>query len=199
MKTLWNKFRRWEPIYWFRARVWHRYHLVDVRGEDGYKWGYMDPCSKMYLACFKVLKEFILETGWKEHPPKIEDYYTLGPTGRPTETCKDSSCYGEERDWWDGEKEQIEGQITWQNEVWEIFCWWEFDRKKEWDRVDALLNGIDLGFDTEPFGDGEFVRVKSRFRDNPKWKEWCEGKDRLEKKDDEMLEKLIKYRRYLWT
>lgn len=198
-------FRRWTPIYWFRARVWHRYHLVDLRGEDGYRWGYMDPCSKLYLACFKILKEYVDEEGWAEGggPSTLAAYYDLGPTGRPIQhECKKmggTTCSCPERDWWDGEREQIEEQIDRQNRTWALYVWWTVERKKEREEIDSLLNGVDLGFDFEPARDGLFEMLPRTRRDDPRWQEWVRRDNEFEEKDEEMLRKLIELRRCLWT
>ncbi len=54
----WYAFRRLQPIYWLRTHTINRYHIVDVRGQGDYKWGWCDRDHLMYLACFKILVDF---------------------------------------------------------------------------------------------------------------------------------------------
>jgi hypothetical protein len=53
--------------YWIRTHTYNKYHLLDLRqtenrgGEAYYRWGYLDPCTALVLANFKVLERYIQE------------------------------------------------------------------------------------------------------------------------------------------
>lgn len=53
--------------YWIRTHTYNRYHILDLRqkenkgGEAYYRWGYLDPCTALVLANFKVLERYIAE------------------------------------------------------------------------------------------------------------------------------------------
>ena len=50
---------RWQPLYWLRSHTFNRYHILDISGQDGYKWGWIDSDTQMELACFKILTNFV--------------------------------------------------------------------------------------------------------------------------------------------
>jgi len=50
--------RRWPLLYWLRARIIKRYHLVDCRNNE-YRWGWCDVDYLMLYACFELLRRFV--------------------------------------------------------------------------------------------------------------------------------------------
>ncbi len=72
-------------------------------------------------------------------------------------------------------------------ELREIYHWWKFERKKEHDA-------------NNKFGDGtrwNFEEGKMHYSED--WQQFSDGVEALDKKDDEMFERLIKIRHYMWT
>lgn len=63
-------------------------------------------------------------------------------------------------------------------EIRELYEWWKRGRKAEQDELHAMDHGNYNG---------------------PAWQAWMKRHDELEAKDDEMLDRLMKVRRYLWT
>ncbi len=67
LKKMWGWLAHWlieKAWYWTRTHTYNRYHLLDLRAaepenSEGYRWGYLDPCSKMELAMFLCLREYI--------------------------------------------------------------------------------------------------------------------------------------------
>lgn len=55
----WRKFWGWTPMYWLRCHTFTRYHIIDLRGRDGYTWGWLDRDHAMFIACFKLLEEYV--------------------------------------------------------------------------------------------------------------------------------------------
>jgi hypothetical protein len=81
-------------------------------------------------------------------------------------------------DWdWDPEKKKVAEEIR------TLYSWWTEGRKAEWDAIEEL---------------GKLTPAKFEF-DNPAWREYCRAMDAAEAKDDEMFERLMKIRHYLWT
>ncbi len=110
--------------YWIRTHTYNRYHIIDIRGADGeYKWGWIDRDHAMFLACFKLLTEFV-----ERETPEI------GINETPLET------YGVE----DGDEslEYIKAQIARHEEVRALYDWWKTGRKKEHDECAALADKL---------------------------------------------------------
>lgn len=59
-----------EFLYWFRTHTYNRYHIIDLRTKDIYKWGWIDQDNRMFIACFKCLEDFVE----KEKPFEQTDY-----------------------------------------------------------------------------------------------------------------------------
>lgn len=57
-RKLWRRVRRFAPIYWLRTHIINRYHIIDIRGQGDYTWGWIDRDQAMFLACFKLLVDF---------------------------------------------------------------------------------------------------------------------------------------------
>jgi len=132
--------------YWLRCHTWTSYHIIDIRGQDGYHWGWIDRDHAMYLACFKLLVDYV------EH----EDPRCGLVDIRAKETV----------DEWD--REALECQYEREKEIRALYDWWTKERKLDQDAHAA-----------KPYDH--------------------ERQDRLDAKDDEMLERLMKIRKALWT
>lgn len=48
--------RKW---YWFTSTYIRKYHIIDIRGQDGYTHGWIDKDRVLFLAAFKCLVDFI--------------------------------------------------------------------------------------------------------------------------------------------
>jgi hypothetical protein len=68
-------------------------------------------------------------------------------------------------------------------EIKTLYSWWTKGRKEEHDALEELGNML----------------PQDRMLDSPMWKEYCRGMDAAEAKDNEMFERLMKIRHYLWT
>lgn len=156
IQQLWRDIWGWKPLYWLRCHTFTKYHIIDIRGQDGYKWGWLDRDHAMYLACFKLLTEFV----------ELED-----PTvGQRTEADYRGDL--DETEWLEFHRPSIIPQLEREVEVRALYDWWKTGRKQEWDACYAASN------------------LKET-----KWDEFT----RLEEKDEEMLMRLMKVRRSLWT
>ena len=156
IEGLWRDIWGWRPLYWLRCHTFTKYHIIDIRGQDDYKWGWIDRDHAMYLACFKLLTEFV----------ELEDP-TVGQ--RSMEDYRGDLTQQEFDDFY---KPTVAPQLEREVEVRALYDWWKTTRKQEWDACYASSN------------------LKET---------WWEEFTRLEEKDEEMLMRLMKVRRTLWT
>jgi hypothetical protein len=77
LRTIWRKLDRikvfgCEPFYWLRTHTVDRYHLIDIGGMDGYKWGWIDRDHAMLLANMRLLCDYVEKEydfiNWKSDP-----------------------------------------------------------------------------------------------------------------------------------
>lgn len=188
----------WTPLYWLRTHTINRYHLLDLRGQGDYTWGYLDPCHKMWLACFAILCDFVENESPTVGLNGIDAYYKLGPTGRPLQIQDGSPS--KERDWWEHEKESILAQVAREKEIRAVYEWWKNGRAEEHRKLDKMLVGMNLGFNFIKVEGTDYSSIESKTRsDDPKWVAWKKRNEELERKDEKMLQRLIKVRIHLWT
>ena len=138
---IWWEMWGWKPMYWFRCHTFTKYHIIDIRGADGYKWGYTDPAFRLWAACFKTLEDFIEN----EKPFDMIDYEGGGQGDIEKELRE---LYG----WWkegrakehEAHEKMLEGwhedRKLWGGELWSRKAY-EDPRWKAWsaerDRLDA--------------------------------------------------------------
>lgn len=186
-QRIWRKIKRWEPLYWLRTHTYNRYHIINISGQDGYKWGWIDRSHAMYLACFKLLEEFV-ELEDPEIGTRTEKDYRGDPEVIP------------EDEWIKYHKPSIDDQLEGDREIRALYDWWKTGRKQEHDACDKILDGYSKDFDDifkpipEKPGFLEYIQDHS-----PQWEAWKLEHDRLEAKDEEMLQRLMKVRQRLWT
>lgn len=161
-------------LYWLRTHTINKYHLVDCRcPRNGYSWGWFDRSELLLFANMAILKEYV----------EKESHQIA----------------------WDSPDWPI-GQHLWK-EMSEILKWWDHDRKLEHDAYDELLTKA-YGFKDctvfEPCEDNPHLhRMRFTRENDPAWRADCdrcrEAEEALEKKDEEMLIRLIKIRGALWS
>lgn len=139
-----------------------RYHMLDLRQEGGYRYGWNDVPEKMLYAMFNLLGEYLS----KEEPNDLTQWYT---------------------------QEQIDadaGYTAQQNDILEaraIHHWWTVQRKEDAKEKDRLLT----------------LWSSARKAKDPKkeeyWTQMRKMDEDAETKTDEMIARLMKIRRTLWT
>jgi len=139
-----------------------RYHFLDLRQPNGYRYGWTDVPEKMLFAMFNLLGEYLNE----EKPHDLTQWYT---------------------------KEQIdtdEGLKRQQNKLEEaraIYHWWTVEREEEYARKSEMQNKW-------------WTARKSKDPNREKyWEQLCQMDIDMEAKTDEMIGRLMKIRRSLWT
>lgn len=167
-----------DAIWWVRHRTTDRYHIIDISGMDGYDKGWIDRDHAMYLACFKLLCDFVEKESkiLMTRDVTLADYTseTYQPTG--------------------DELECIKNQIDHENEIRAIYLWWKHTRPAE----KRAHESVELN--SPPLFDVDWQLNRStEFYESQMWKDYFAEDQRLDEKDDEMLERLMKVRKYLWT
>lgn len=163
------RFKVWAPIvkpfkdfkYWFVSHVVpsRRYHMLDLRQPNGYRYGWQDTDRRMLYANFNLLNEFV------KH--EMEDFYCPTP-----DECSD-------------EGSRIQRNTYF--EIHEIHNWWNVERQKELNAIDKLTN--------------DWWKAKKAIdpRASELFDELQSLKQKYDEKEEEMLIRLIKVRKSLWT
>lgn len=159
--------------YWIRCHTYNRYHIINISGQDDYRWGWIDRDHAMYLACFALLVDFV-ENEDPEVGLRAIEYYAPKFTNNPTEF----------HDWYAYAGPSIESQLEREHEVRTLYDWWKTNRALEHKAHDEQPTGFGTGF---------------RIHDECVWAKWRAEQERLEQKDLEMLDRLMKVRQSLWT
>ena len=160
--------KRITPFYWFRAHTFNRYHIINISGMDGYKWGWTNSDSKMELACFRILVDFVE----KEYPGCVDWDYD-------DEIKKIRDEFMEIYEWWTKAEEDA------MNELFEESGWnWSFSEVPETKAAPALR---------------KLYSMNTTMTDPAKYAEYVKRQEAAREKQEEMLIKLIKLRKYLWT
>jgi hypothetical protein len=182
LESVWRRLWGWTPLYWLRCHTFTRYHIIDIRGQDDYKWGWIDRSHAMYLACFTLLVDFV-----EKEDPTVGLRTEANYRGDPDMIDDD--------EWNQYHKPSIDYQLANEREIRALYDWWKLTRKQEWDACYAIHKDIH-----NPFRKIEGSNT-SVFEPNtsPEHDAWMEEYDRLEAKDEEMLGRLIKIRQCLWT
>ena len=83
-------------------------------------------------------------------------------------------------------------------EIRALYRWWTVDRQREWLAQEKAADDLYI-FDL-PIGTSfEERRTDRTPEQQARWDSWVDQEDVLEKKDDDMLMRLIQIRRFLWT
>jgi hypothetical protein len=155
--------------YWIRTHTYNRYHLLDLRSDVG----------------------IVYKWGWIENDTAmmLSCFNILRKFVEVEKGLASLSWDFENDEWWKeaGEKERkvYINQRNDMNEIKTLYDWWMKEREREHYNVNGMY-GYDRKLVLDIFNDGRTLN-------------WLEAMDELDKKDDLMLEKLIKYRHYLWT
>ncbi len=170
--AIFTKFLRlkFEPMYWLRCHTFNRYHIINVSGQDGYKWGWCDTPQKMEYACFKLLVDFVEN----EFPGHIDwDHEQMRDT-------RDE--FLELYRWWTSGKKEEEEACS------KLFDECGFD----WGFEEINDGPANLALE-------KLYSMRTSIGDKKKYDEYVVMSKALEEKNEEMLLRLIKVRHHLWT
>ena len=159
-----------KALYWLRTHTYNRYHMLDMRSKvNGYTWGWYDRSTLILFANMALLRDFI-------------------------EQEKAFDCHVD----WDSD----EGHKNARLEMLTIYDWWMKGRPAEHKKGDDLLEAAYPGpMVFEPIPGSTMLRLKNdETPELRKLRDQCiVMEEALEKKDEEMLIRLIKVRGYMWT
>jgi hypothetical protein len=164
---VWRAIKRWEPLYWLRTHTYNRYHIINISGQGGYKWGWVDRDHAMFLACFTILDEFMTT----EYPGYVD--WKADPETRKVNT-----------------------------ELHLLHFWWKHQRQREQDEVYALHHNMWEWARKQRKAAEDTVDFNAQFStmdDHPMREEYWNMYEWLEKRDQEMLKRLIAVREWMWT
>ena len=173
IKLFWYRYFR--PLRVFLNTYIKRRHMLDMRNKvHGYPGGYMDPSEQIFYASFAILKMFV------EREKPFDVYGLKIVDGRVA-----------------FQDQGMPEQDAYYQELYDLYTWWTVGRKKEED-VNAEL-GTKVKYHSEPAEvDPVYGQLFSLKWTGP-FDEWVKANDAFEARDQEMLERLIKIRKYLWT
>lgn len=113
--------------YWVTSHTLHRYHIINLRGEAGYKWGWIDADHAMLLACFKLLRDFVEIEDPKVGLRKLSDFGIMS---------------GQDYDF-------VERQLETELEIRRLYDWWtkravdwgsfEWNSLEHWEEQQQML------------------------------------------------------------
>lgn len=163
--------KRLMPMRWLRAHTFNRYHIIDISGQDCYKWGWIDSDYQMELACFKILTTFV-ETEYPGHVNWDCNY--------KIRKVRDEilSIY----EWWTKGKKQEEAAI---NILFE---------ESEWSYTMDEVSETK----TSPKNQ-KLYTMNTTTKDPVKYEEYKKRSAAIKIKHEKMLLRLIKVRKYMWT
>lgn len=119
----WKDLVAWlkRAVWWVRYRTTDRHHIINISGLDGYSKGWIDRDHALYLACFKLLTDFVEKESPDVGKLSVEDY-TKG-WAAPS----------------DAELEIITKQVAGEKEIRALYEWWNVERPAEKKRVNSML------------------------------------------------------------
>jgi len=168
----WVRYKVWFPVkrpfskahYWLVSHLVpsRRYHMLDLRQEGGYQYGWQDVPEKMLYAMFNLLGEYLN----KEEPNDLTQWYSR-------EEIEANEGYKAQQDAID--------------EARAIYHWWTVGRKEEQKAKDEMQS---LWWAAKKAKDPK----KEEY-----WEKMQKMDDDMETKTDEMIARLMKIRRTLWT
>lgn len=173
-------------LYWLRTHTYNRYHIIDISNKrNGYAWGWQDRCESLLFANMAILVDFVeKEQAFNSHV----SWESAEEAGINENDCS-ASIYN--------------AHAFAKKEMLEIYTWWKKERREERDAVDWMYDEAykDDKIEFEPISNGYF-----KLKDQPETelqkqlKTWIYEYDNyLDKKDDEMMIRLINVRGYMWT
>lgn len=173
LANFWKQLENW---YWdFQAKYVEKYWRIDCRHDFGsytrYDGAYADPSALMLFAAFAILVKFVEKEMYQSYVD------------------------------WDSECSQFTMKSS-KNEIMALYNWWTKERHEEWKNIYEDMDIVDN--EEGPafkFGKADPVTGTSQMkfnhseRRNSIWKRM----DAAERRDQEMLKRLIDIREVLWT
>lgn len=173
IKLFWYRYFR--PVRVFINTYIKRRHMLDMRNKlHGYPGGYIDPSEQIFYANFAILKNFVeREKPFDVYDLKIVDGKVTSSEQGPPE------------------------QDLYYQELYDLYNWWTVGRQNENAAVAEL--GAKVQYHSEPTEIDPIHGQLFSLKWTGPFNEWIKASDIFEARDQEMLERLIKLRKHLWT
>ena len=154
-----------DAIRWVKYRTTERHHIINISGMDGYDKGWIDKDHAMYLACFKLLCDFVESEDSEIGRRGWQDYAWSSMTQEDIDI--------------------IQAQIDREKEIRSVYLWWKFERPYAIKQLERIVPDDWWNLNTPSA--------------NYKMREYFDETERLKAIDDEMFDRLMRVRKYLWT
>jgi hypothetical protein len=150
--------------------------MLDMRSKmHEYVGGYVDPSEQVLYANFAILKNFVEQE-------KVFEFLGLQIiNGKVT-----------------GREESVDPDTPYYQEIYDLYEWWTRTRKMECDALNELRARVTYHMEETEGEDPKYGKYFEIKWEGPH-KEWTDAQQAFDEKDDEMLMRLIKVRRQLWT
>ena len=163
--------------------------MLDMRSKvNGYAWGYSDRSELILFANMALLRDFI------EKEKAFDCHIDWSSAAEALE------ARGKEND--DGCGASRDAHAAAKKEMLTIYDWWTKGRAEEHKKEDELLEAAypnPMEFESIP-GSSMFKLKNDETPELRKLRDQCHiMEEELEKKDEEMMIRLIKVRGYMWT
>jgi hypothetical protein len=164
------------PLRLFYRMHIKRLHMLDMRSKmHGFDGGYVDPSEQVLYANFSILKNFV------EREKPFEFYGLQINNGKVV-----------------GQDGEVDPDIPYYQEIYDLYEWWTHSRKMECNTLSELGARVTYHMEETESEDpkyGKYFEIKWK---GP-YREWTDAQQAFDEKDDEMLLRVIKVRRQLWT
>jgi hypothetical protein len=188
---------------WVRFRTCRRYHIVNT----GLEPGYYDTDTRMLHVNFNLLVDFVeIEKAWMNTWSDDSKYSKLswfGKKFRRFRSPEDGISYLN----WEIIDCQLEEQSKAAKEVLELYTWWKTTRPNRPDPyVEAGYYEVfkyrtlrDDLVEVERDGEKYYTLKKSTKQERQVFKKVTKIEAKYDKEDEQMLIRLVKIRKFLWT
>lgn len=190
-------------IDWVRYRTTRRYHIVNT----GLEPGYYDTDDRMLHANFNLLVDFVeIEKAWMNTWTDNSKYSELSwfdKKFRRFRSSEDGVAYLT----WEITQSSLEHQSEAAKEILELYTWWKVTRPSRPDPfVEAGYNEVFK--DQDLLGEDRFVKDETgeyytmkpfSKKEHAVFKKVTKIENKYNKEDEQMLIRLLKIRRSLWT
>jgi hypothetical protein len=178
LKLIWGGYKSGGIMglyHWIRCHFWNRYHVVNLSGMEGYDYGWIDSDSKMELCMWNILVDFVENEDPQVGLLTVEDY-------------------GE-----NSEDECVKVQVEVDREIRAIYNWYTKTRIEQEKEVERLQSIWYDGATRE--ADGDILKtINNRSEESEKnYRAYVEVSNALEQTTEEMLIRLLKVRKSMWT
>lgn len=167
--------------YWIRCHTYNRYHILDLRQpktntNDDYRWGWIDDDTRLVFACFSVLVKHVdIRNKSDSETMSIEKEIKFLQADIKKTTSQDTI-------------EGLQRQINCLTEMKALYHYWTVARKEQLREQERLLQDW-----------AKHRAQDKKNNDKTRWHAMNKAEEDFYEIEEEMLIRLMKIRRGLWT